>query len=289
MRSPDIKIKRYSMIVISHLALNEMLKLKGEIVDICLLLDSTDIKLRDLVKQFLYELRNKGNNIVYNMIPKALHTLNTEYKNLPYETFKTVIGELIQNIEKDKQVEGLIEKLVNKLKNNNDKIEWRNVTYCLNQLTYSEKNLTKLLDHYTSVKAQLVLDSEIIQNFKGIFEKSKKIDKEIVAELENRFFEGDNKKLAEAIKEKKNKKKKIGVKRTVDDLLEDSPAKKSVDDGSNSESEMSAQKNNLSKSKAGKNSKSQLANKVNSAFKHRFPVKKNRVISDEEDYEDDYN
>ncbi len=111
------------MIVISHLALNEMIKLKGEIVDICLLLESEDSKLVDLVKLFLHELRQKGNNIVYNLIPKALARLSNDFKDIGYDRFQKVIKELISNIDKEKQVEGLIEKLVNKLKNNNDQIE----------------------------------------------------------------------------------------------------------------------------------------------------------------------
>ena len=40
---------RYAMIVISHLDLNDMLTIKGELVDICMLLESEDSKLKDLV------------------------------------------------------------------------------------------------------------------------------------------------------------------------------------------------------------------------------------------------
>ena len=46
--------------VITHLVLNDMLKLKGEIADICMLLEDPDERIRDQVKLFLNELHSKG-------------------------------------------------------------------------------------------------------------------------------------------------------------------------------------------------------------------------------------
>lgn len=180
------------MIVISHLALNEMIKLKGEIVDICLLLESEDSKLVDLVKLFLHELRQKGNNIVYNLIPKALARLSNDFKDIGYDRFQKVIKELIANIDKEKQVEGLIEKLVNKLKNNNDQIEWRNITFCLSLLSYSQKNLMKLKENYETIKDKV--DDDIVkQNLIVILEKVKKgANKEELKEIYAKFMKSLN-------------------------------------------------------------------------------------------------
>lgn len=175
------------MIVISHLALNEMIKLKGEIVDICLLLESEDTKLTDLVKLFLSELKQKGNNIVYNLIPKALAKFTTDFKNIEYEKFQKVIKELISKIDKEKEVEGLINKLISKLKDNNDIVEWRNITYCLSQLSYSEKNISRLIEHYLNIKDK-VEDEIVTKNMLLIFDRVKKTgDKESLEELQKLF------------------------------------------------------------------------------------------------------
>lgn len=53
-------VRRQALMVITHLILNDMLKLKGQIVDICMLLEDPDEKIRDQVKMFLHELNNKG-------------------------------------------------------------------------------------------------------------------------------------------------------------------------------------------------------------------------------------
>jgi condensin complex subunit 1 len=99
-----------------------MLKLKGEIVDICMLLESEDHKLRDLINLFFYEVNQKGNNVIYNIIPKALAKLSNEYKDLDYNKFQNIVKILLKHVEKDKHTEGLIEKLFTKLKNSTGKV-----------------------------------------------------------------------------------------------------------------------------------------------------------------------
>jgi condensin complex subunit 1 len=117
LHSKNQQVARYSMTVISHLVLNDMLKLKGEVVDISMLLESEDQKIKDLINLFFYELNQKGNNVLYNVIPKALAKLSNEYKYLEYERFQNIVKNLLKYVEKDKHTEGLIEKLFMKLKN----------------------------------------------------------------------------------------------------------------------------------------------------------------------------
>jgi condensin complex subunit 1 len=40
-------VRRQALMVITHLILNDMLKLKGEIIDICMLLEDPDERIRD--------------------------------------------------------------------------------------------------------------------------------------------------------------------------------------------------------------------------------------------------
>lgn len=45
----EVLVRQQSLMVITHLILNDMLKLKGEIVDICMLLEDEDERIRDQV------------------------------------------------------------------------------------------------------------------------------------------------------------------------------------------------------------------------------------------------
>jgi condensin complex subunit 1 len=47
------------MMVLTHLILNDMMKIKGEICDVALLLEDPEPKIQNLVKLFLHELNKK--------------------------------------------------------------------------------------------------------------------------------------------------------------------------------------------------------------------------------------
>ena len=69
-------VRRQALMVITHLVLNDMLKLKGQIVDICMLLEDPDERIKDQVKLFLHELHSKGQHIIYNLFPNAISRLS---------------------------------------------------------------------------------------------------------------------------------------------------------------------------------------------------------------------
>lgn len=88
--------------VITHLILNDMLKLRGEIVDICMLLEDEDDRIRDQVKLFLYELHSKGGHIIYNLFPKAISRLSKEFDQLSKVEFENIARNLLAYIKQDK-------------------------------------------------------------------------------------------------------------------------------------------------------------------------------------------
>jgi len=63
------------------------------------------------VKLFLHELHSKGNNLIYNMFPKALTRLSKDFAHLSIPEFENIAKHLITYIKQDKQIETLLEKL----------------------------------------------------------------------------------------------------------------------------------------------------------------------------------
>lgn len=160
--------------VITHLILNDMLKLRGEIVDICRLLDDEDERIRDQVKLFLHELHSKGGHIIYNLFPKAITRLSKEFESIPVFEFENMARNLITYIKADKQIETLVEKLCQKLKHSPSPVEWRNTAFCLSQLKITEKILSKLLELYDSYKERLLQSKEVKDYFCVIVTNAKK-------------------------------------------------------------------------------------------------------------------
>lgn len=95
-------VRRQALMVITHLVLNDMLKIKGEIVDICMLLEDPDELIKSNVTLFLNELHSKGQNIIYNLFPNAISRLSQEFPNLSTEEFENISKNLLNYIDKDK-------------------------------------------------------------------------------------------------------------------------------------------------------------------------------------------
>jgi len=163
--------------VITHLILNDMLKLKGEIVDVCMLLEDEDERIRDQVKLFLHELHSKGNHIIYNLFPKAISRLSKEFAGLKKDEFENIAKHLLTHINKDKQTESLVEKLCLKIRNSANPIEWRNTAFCLSYIKYTEKIFMKLLEQYDCYKERLVQSPEVKEYLSLIVLQAKKFTK----------------------------------------------------------------------------------------------------------------
>ena len=163
--------------VITHLCLNDMLKLKGEIVDICMLLEDPDDRIKDQVKLFLHELHSKANYIIYNLFPKAISRLSKEFSYLKKEEFENIAKNLLSHIDKDKQTEQIVDKMCHKLKQSTNPTEWRNTAFCLSQMKYSEKLFIKLLEAYDAYKDKLIASPEVKEYFLLIAIQAKKFTK----------------------------------------------------------------------------------------------------------------
>lgn len=163
--------------VITHLILNDMLKIRGEIVDICMLLEDHDDRIKDQVKLFLHELHSKGSHLIYNMFLKAVSRLSKEFAHLQKSEFENIAKNLLTYIKQDKQTETLVEKLCQKLKNSTLQTEWRNTAFCISQLKYTDKIFLKLLENYDCYKERLLQHPDVKEYFLALVQSSKKLMK----------------------------------------------------------------------------------------------------------------
>jgi condensin complex subunit 1 len=92
-------VRQQALMVITHLILNDMLKIRGEIVDICMLLEDPDERIRDQVKLFLHELHSKGSHLIYNMFLKAVSRLSKEFEHLAKAEFENIARNLMHYIK----------------------------------------------------------------------------------------------------------------------------------------------------------------------------------------------
>jgi len=190
LKDSSAKVRRTTLMVLAHLILNDMLKVRGELAEICLMQDDTDEYIQSFVELFMFELNSKGPQIIYNAIPKSLAYISQHYPNLEFARFEKVIRLLIKYVDKDKQAEQLIDKLCAKLKNCGEmQADWINISYVLSLLNFSDKGLRKLLDSYDAWKDKITENAQVKIQFLNILTKVKRpradeLGKNMIEELE---------------------------------------------------------------------------------------------------------
>ena len=103
----SVSVRSNTLTVLTHLILNDMIKVKGQISDMaCCIVDSVD-KIAGLAKLFFAELSKKGNTL-YNVMPDIVSRLSDPEKGVEEEPFRTIMKYIFGLIEKDKLLESLV-------------------------------------------------------------------------------------------------------------------------------------------------------------------------------------
>ncbi|WCJ33357.1 Condensin-1 complex subunit CAP-D2 [Euphorbia peplus] len=174
LRDPSVSVRKNAVLVLSHLILNDMMKVKGYLNEMALCVEDEDERISNLAKLFFHELSKKGSNPVYNLLPDILSKLSSQ--NLKRESFCNVMQFLIGSINKDKQMESLVAKLCNRFSGVTDVKQWEYISYCLSQLSFTEKGMRNLIDSFKAYEHVLSEDS-VMDHFKSIIIKAKKFAK----------------------------------------------------------------------------------------------------------------
>lgn len=74
--------------MITHLSLNDMIKVKSDMCDVALLFQDPDPEIESLVKQFFHEMNKKDPKTLFNLIPDALSRFSNVEKLGNESTFK---------------------------------------------------------------------------------------------------------------------------------------------------------------------------------------------------------
>ncbi|XP_020579522.1 condensin complex subunit 1 [Phalaenopsis equestris] len=186
LRDPSTSVRKNAVLVLSHLILNDMMKVKGYIDEMAVRIEDKDERISNLAKLFFHELSKKGNNPIYSLLPDILGRLSSQ--NLEEGVFYNIMQFLITSIKKDKQMEGLVEKLCNRFSGVTDNKQWECIACCLSQLTFSERGLKKLVESFKSYEHALSEDS-VMDYFRTIINKCKKFAKTEVKSCIEEFEE----------------------------------------------------------------------------------------------------
>ncbi|KAJ7379614.1 meiotic chromosome condensation [Desmophyllum pertusum] len=154
LRDESGHVRKNTLMVLTHLILNDMVKVKGQISEMATCLEDKDSRISDLAKLFFLELSKKG-NAIYNILPDVISRLSDPDCGIEEGPFKNIMRYLLSFIQKDRQSESLVEKLCHRFRATKTERQWRDLAFCLSMLSYNERGIRKLQENFRLLPRQI--------------------------------------------------------------------------------------------------------------------------------------
>lgn len=171
----DNELRLTTVKILAHLISHEMILVRGQISDLAICIVDENLEIKTITQQFFKEIANKS-NILYNALPDIISRLSDPSLNLVEVNYHIIMKYIIGLINKDRQVESLIEKLCFRFRITNQERQWRDIAFCLSLLTYTEKTIKKLMENIRFFKDKVQVE-EVYNSFKQIIQNTLKLAK----------------------------------------------------------------------------------------------------------------
>uniref|UniRef100_A0A1I7V747 Condensin complex subunit 1 n=1 Tax=Loa loa TaxID=7209 RepID=A0A1I7V747_LOALO len=158
----DDYVRQTSIIVLSYLMLNDMVKVRGTVADLAQCVNDENVNVGQLAKFFFSELAKKG-NILYNLMPDMISRLSSS-DSVAIDDFIKIMKLLLAFIKKDKQADSLLEKLIQRMQgviNKDGLFDTRLaecLSYCISCLPLSEKSFRFMAESLPAYSNLLALE-----------------------------------------------------------------------------------------------------------------------------------
>ncbi|KAG8183631.1 hypothetical protein JTE90_005619 [Oedothorax gibbosus] len=178
----SVSVREAAIVTITHLILHDFIRVKSLISDAAKCIADAEKTVSDVAKYLFAELSKKG-NVIYNIIPDIISTLSDPKCSFSEEKFQIVLRHMLQYIEKEKLIEGLVEKLCCRFTDSSTDVQLHELTFCLSILTLNDKCYSKLMEFKNLLKERMS-DPVILKYITNITANAKKNDAKTAAELE---------------------------------------------------------------------------------------------------------
>ena len=188
LKDPSSRVRRHTLMVLTHLILNDMVKVKGQVCEIALCLEDKDPRIRDMSRLLFHELSRRSNNPIYNLLPEIISRLSQiDSEKL---AFRSIMAFLLSFIKKEKQNEVLVEKICQRFPTCSSISQKSALAFCLAHVKVNEKCIKILNDSFKLYKDAL-FDEEVFKWFTSIAAKARtfaKLDiKDLLEEWEGKL------------------------------------------------------------------------------------------------------
>ncbi|KAG9309978.1 non-SMC mitotic condensation complex subunit 1-domain-containing protein [Chiua virens] len=168
----DLVVKKNTLMVLTHLILNGMIKVKGQLGEMAKCLEDEEPRISDLAKLFFTELSTKD-NAIYNNLPDVISHLSSGEHAVEEKVFQSTMRYIFTFIEKEKQAENIVEKLCQRFRLSEEPRQWRDIAFCLALLPFkSERSVKRLIEGLQFYQDKLH-EKDVFEHFMDILTKAR--------------------------------------------------------------------------------------------------------------------
>ncbi|KAL7299993.1 hypothetical protein TKK_0007307 [Trichogramma kaykai] len=154
LKDENLNVRSTCVRMLSNLILGEMIRVKGQVAQLALCMIDDNDTIRTDTRQLFRDLSQKG-NALYNVMPDILSCLSDSDLNLSEKNFQEIIKYILGLLQKDRQVDSIIEKLCSRFKLATTERQWRDLSYCLSLLKFSAKGIRVLMKDLPLLKEKI--------------------------------------------------------------------------------------------------------------------------------------
>ncbi|XP_075965648.1 condensin complex subunit 1 [Anarhichas minor] len=136
-------VRQTAVTVLTQLVLKDVLKVKGQVSEVAVLLIDPEAHITSLALNFFNELASKD-NAIYNLLPDIISRLSDPERGMTSEDFNTIMKQLFSYITKERQTESLVEKLCQRFRTAKTERQWCDLAMSLSLLSMCERGFKRL-------------------------------------------------------------------------------------------------------------------------------------------------
>ncbi|XP_037129044.1 condensin complex subunit 1 [Syngnathus acus] len=136
-------VRQTAVTVLTQLVLKDVLKVKGQVSEVAVLLIDPEPHISSLALNFFNELASKD-NAIYNLLPDIISRLSDPERAMSSDDFNTIMKQLFSYITKERQTESLVEKLCQRFRTARTERQWCDLAVSLSLLSMCERGFKRL-------------------------------------------------------------------------------------------------------------------------------------------------
>ncbi|KAL7851331.1 hypothetical protein AOLI_G00216870 [Acnodon oligacanthus] len=154
----NASVRLTAITVLTQLVLKDVMKVKGQVSEVAVLLLDPEPHITSLALNFFNELSAKD-NAIYNLLPDIISRLSDPERGMKEEDFNTIMKQLFSYITKERQTESLVEKLCQRFRTAKTERQWADLAVSLSLLSMCERGFKKLQECWDCYSDKLAEDA----------------------------------------------------------------------------------------------------------------------------------